>query len=166
MIKEHENQKDNGKAVYWGFGICMVMYVIVGVLGALAIYGKVPPIQKSSYNIIDYFSGEFQAPIIGFLNVLYLFMISPIFPFVSKNQALELIPKERKDKISKLWLKSTVIFSVLWIACCTLFILLDTSPTVVIGFISTVMAYFVTYFLPVFMSLKAGNYIAKKTTFS
>jgi hypothetical protein len=65
----------------------------VGVLGALSIYGRVPTIDKSSYNIIDYYSGSFQAPIIGSLTFIYLFMISPIFPFVAKNQVMDLIPK-------------------------------------------------------------------------
>ena len=91
---------------------------------------------------------------------MYLFLISPIFPFVSKNQALELIPKEKKEKIPKIWLKATVLFAILWIPLNILFIMLDTSPNVVIGFISTVMAYYVTYFLPIFMTFRVGNYIA------
>lgn len=66
--------------------IATFLYIMVGVLGALSIYGRVPAIDKSSYNLIDYYSGEFQAPIIGCLTVAYLFMISPIFPFVAKNQ--------------------------------------------------------------------------------
>ncbi len=45
-----------------------------------------------------------------------------------------------------------------------MFILLDTAPSVVIGFISTVMAYYVTYFLPVVMTIKAGDYIVKMAT--
>ena len=128
----------------------------------MAIYGRVPPMEKSSYNIIDYFSGSFQAPIIGFLNFSYLFMISPIFPFVNKNQALELIPKEKREKIPKLWLKSTILYSLIWIPCNTLFIIFETSPVIVIGFISTVMAFFITYFLPILMTLKIGNYVAKE----
>ena len=96
IIKGHKNQKVNDKAVYLGYIICITLYIVVGGFGALAIFGRVPPMEKSSYNIIDYFSGSFQAPIIGFLNFSYLFMISPIFPFVSKGQAQELIPKERR----------------------------------------------------------------------
>ena len=58
-------------------------------------------------------------------------------------------------------MKSTIVFSLIWIPCNILFIVLDTSPVVVIGFISTVMCFYVTYFLPVVMALKAGDYIAK-----
>ena len=43
MIKEHSNQKKNDSAVYYGYGICVVLYLIVGVLGSMAVYGKVPP---------------------------------------------------------------------------------------------------------------------------
>ena len=57
MIKEHSKQKQNDKAVYFGYIITLFLYIIVGVLGALAVYGRVPPMEKSSYNIIDYFSG-------------------------------------------------------------------------------------------------------------
>ena len=88
-------------------------------------------------------------------------MISPIFPFVSKSQALELIPKEKKEKISRLDLKATVVFSLIWIPCNTIFIVLDTSPMAVVGFISTVMAFFCTYLFPVMMAFKAGDYITK-----
>jgi amino acid permease len=161
MIKENSDQTQNDKAVYSGYAVTTVLYLIVGVLGALSIYGRVPTMDKASYNIIDYFSGQFQAPIIGFLTFLYLFMISPIFPYVSKNQAIELIPKEKREKIPRLWLKVTVIFSILWFICNILFILLDTAPTVVIGFISTVLSYYVTYFLPIFMCFKVGDYVAK-----
>ena len=118
-----------------------------------------PVTHKDHYNIIDYFEGQPQAPIIGILNFLYLFLISPIFPFVSKNQALELLSKKKREQIPNIWTKATVIFAALWIPLNILFILFDTSPNVVIGFISTVMAFYVTYFLPVFMSIKVGNYL-------
>jgi amino acid permease len=84
MIKENEDQKSNAKAVYVGFGITTALYILVGVLGALAIVNR----GVDKHNIIEYFSGSFQAPLIGFLIFLYLFLISPIFPYVSKNQAL------------------------------------------------------------------------------
>ena len=57
MIKENKNQKENDKAIYFGYGITTILYLLVGVLGALSIYGKVPTITKDSYNIIDYYSG-------------------------------------------------------------------------------------------------------------
>lgn len=79
-----------------GFQSVFVLYLTVGILGALAIYGKVPPIEKVSYNTTDYFSGEWQAPVIGLLNFIYLFIISPIFLYVGKNQAIELIPKKKR----------------------------------------------------------------------
>ena len=85
MFKENNDKKSNHKAVYIGYAITTGLYLLVGVLGALAIYGKTP--SKKS-NIIDYFSGSFQSPLIGFLNFLYLSSISAIFPYVSKNQAL------------------------------------------------------------------------------
>ena len=88
MIKENSDQKKNDVAVYTGYLICLFLYLAVGVLGALAIYGRTPPVHKESYNIIDYFSGSFQSPVIGFLNFGYLFIVSAIFPFVGKNQAL------------------------------------------------------------------------------
>lgn len=85
MIKENADQKKNDVAVYVGYGITTVLYLLVGVLGALSIFGKDP---KKHSNIIDYFSGKFQAPLIGFLVFLYLLSISAIFPYVSKNQAI------------------------------------------------------------------------------
>ena len=75
--------------MYFGYGLAMGMYLLVGTLGGLAIYGKNP--EKNS-NILDYFNGSFQAPLIGILTFLYLFCISPIFPYVSKIQAQDLIP--------------------------------------------------------------------------
>jgi len=64
----------------------------VGVLGALSIYGRNPVVVKDTYNIIDYYPGTIQAPIIGFLTVAYIFMISPIFPYICKNQITHLLP--------------------------------------------------------------------------
>lgn len=43
----------------------------------------------------------------------------------------------------------------------TLFILLDTSPLIVISFISAVMGFYIMYFLPIYMTVKPGNYVAK-----
>jgi hypothetical protein len=131
---------------------------LVGGLGALSIYGKHP--AKNS-NIIDYFSGQFQSPLIGFLNFIYLFLISAIFPFVSKNQALELIPQSKKDGIKNLWFKTSLVFGIIWIIMNTLFIIFDTSPIIVISFISAVMVFFITYFLPIFMTVKKGEFVAK-----
>jgi hypothetical protein len=62
-----------------------------------------------------------------------------------------------------LWLKVTIIFSVLWLAANTAFVILDIAATSVIGFISTVSVYYITYFLPVFMSFKMGDFVAKTT---
>ena len=55
MVKGHYDQRKNDKAIYLGFLICLCLYIVVGALGALAIYGRVPSVYKSSYNIIDYF---------------------------------------------------------------------------------------------------------------
>ena len=54
------------------------------------------------------------------------------------------------------------MFSCIWIPLNILFIVFDISPLKVIGFISTVMAFYVTYFLPVLMTIKAGDYVIKK----
>jgi amino acid permease len=40
MIKENENQKKNHIAIFIGYGLTVVLYILVGVLGALAIVGK------------------------------------------------------------------------------------------------------------------------------
>ena len=37
----------------------------------------------------------------------------------------------------------------------------DTSPVVVISFITAVMAFYIMYFLPVMMTFKVGDYISK-----
>jgi len=55
MIKEHADPKNNAQAVFFGFVITIVLYMIVGVLGALSIYGKIPKTIQPHYNIIDYF---------------------------------------------------------------------------------------------------------------
>ena len=68
------------------------------------------------------------------------------------------MPKKRKDSISNLWLKTSVAFGLLWIIVNVLFVLFDTSPVMVISFISTVMAFYVTYFLPIYMTIKVGDY--------
>lgn len=49
----------------------------------------------------------------------------------------------------------------IWIPCNTLFIVFKTSPVVVISFITAVMAFYIMYFLPVMMTLKAGDYFSK-----
>ena len=41
--------------MYYGYGVTTMLYLIVGVLGSLSIYGKVPKTHKQHYNIIDYF---------------------------------------------------------------------------------------------------------------
>lgn len=125
----------------------------------MSIYGRVPVQDKASYNIIDYYSGSFQAPLIGALTVAYLFMISPIFPFVAKNQITKLIPENRRNKISMLGIKASLVYSLLWVPCNLVFVLWEVSPALVINFISTVTAYFIAYLMPVMMTLKAGNYV-------
>jgi hypothetical protein len=51
-LKENANQGNNKKSILVGYTITAVMYVLVGIGGSLAIYGKNP--QKTS-NIMDYF---------------------------------------------------------------------------------------------------------------
>jgi len=52
ILKENANQGNNKKSILVGYTITAVMYVLVGIGGSLAIYGKNP--QKTS-NIMDYF---------------------------------------------------------------------------------------------------------------
>ena len=87
-------------------------------------------------------------------------MISPIFPYVSKNQILQLIPEEKKESIDHLFLKASAVFSAVWIPCNTAFLIIGTTPTLVISFTSTVLGYYAMYFLPVIISFKVGNYVA------
>ena len=131
------------------------LYLIVGILGALAIYGKE---VKNAKNITDFFADSWQAPTMGFLCFFYLFVISPIFPYVSKNQMLELIPEDRREKTSNLWMKITVAYSVVWVPMNLLFVLFDTSPILLISFISAVVFFFITYFLPIMMVLRKQDY--------
>ncbi len=131
------------------------LYLIVGILGALAIYGKE---VNNAKNVTDFFADSWQAPTMGFLCFFYLFIISPIFPYVSKNQAVELIPESRREKISNLWMKITVSYSAIWVPMNLLFVLFDTSPILLISFISAVMFFFITYFLPILMTLRKLDY--------
>lgn len=57
-------------------------------------------------------------------------------------------------------MKTTVIFGVAWLIMNTLFIVFDTSPIIVISFISAVMGFYITYFLPIFMTIKKGEYVS------
>lgn len=132
--------------------------MLVGVVGALAIFHKP---KTEGDNIISYFKGSFQSPLIGILTFLYLLMISPIFPYVTKNQIIEVIPKKTKDTIPNLWMRVSIIYAFVWLSVNSLFIIFDTSPMKVISFISAVMAFYVTYFLPIFMTIKPGDYKEK-----
>jgi len=73
-----------------GFGISCILYLMVGVCGSLAIYGKHP---SNTSNVMNYFSGSWQSPLIGISNFIYFLMIFPIFPYVAKAQLGSLIPK-------------------------------------------------------------------------
>ena len=77
-------------------------------------------------------------------------------------QALELIPKRQKEKVPKIWTIATVIFAAIWIPCNIMFILFETSPVLVINFVTSVLAFYVMYFLPIVMTLKASDYVIKK----
>jgi ABC-type phosphate transport system permease subunit len=89
IIKQNKNQAENSKAVYIGYGITLLLYLAVGIIGSLAIHGF-HPVKKN--NVMDYFSGSWQAPFIGILNFLYFFLIVPIFPFVAKSQIYDVLP--------------------------------------------------------------------------
>jgi 5-bromo-4-chloroindolyl phosphate hydrolysis protein len=58
-------------------------------------------------------------------------------------------------------MKASVVFGVVWLIMNTLFILLDTSPIIVISFVSAVLGFYTTYFLPIYMTVKKGDYVAK-----
>lgn len=153
MLKENNSQKDNRKAIYLGFGISCVLYFIVGVCGSLAVYGKHPP--KTS-NVMDYFSGSWQAPLIGFTNFIYFLMIIPIFPFVAKNQLTSLVPKQTQHH-PRFNLIVTVSFTIFWLAINTFFVISESSPGKLMGFLGSVVAFYFTYFLPGLIMLKAGK---------
>ncbi len=122
----------------------------------MAIYGKEVDNAK---NVTDFFVDSWQAPTMGFLCFFYLFIISPIFPYVSKNQAIQLIPESKRESISNLWMKMTIGYSVIWIPMNLLFVIFETSPIILISFISAVMFFFITYFLPIMMTLRKQDYV-------
>jgi hypothetical protein len=136
-----------------GFGISCALYFIVGVCGSLAIYGKHP--QKTS-NVMDYFSGSWQAPLIGISNFIYFLMIIPIFPFVAKNQLVSLVPKQTQQH-PKFNLIVTVSFAVVWLGVNTFFVISESSPGKLMGFLGSVVSFYFTYFLPGMIMLKAGK---------
>lgn len=57
-------------------------------------------------------------------------------------------------------MKVTVGYSIVWVPMNILFILFDTSPVIVISFISAVMCFFITYFLPIYMTVRIGDFVA------
>ena len=65
-------------------------------------------------------------------------------------------------------MKASVLFSVAWVPCNIAFLLLGATPTFVISFVSAVLGYYVAYFLPIAMALKAGDSVisekSKKNT--
>ena len=47
MVRENEKPKENYKAIYIGYVLATIVYLVVGVLGALSIYGRIPPMEKA-----------------------------------------------------------------------------------------------------------------------
>lgn len=43
IVQEHDNRQEKTKAVYYGYGMTIILYLLVGILGAMSIYGRVPP---------------------------------------------------------------------------------------------------------------------------
>lgn len=70
-----------------------------------------------------------------------------------------MLPKSKRDSIPNLWLKASSIFGAVWLIMNTLFIAFDTSPVIVISFVSAVTCFYITYFLPIFMNVKSGEYV-------
>jgi amino acid permease len=53
ILKENKNPGNNKKAIFLGFFIMAIMYMLVGIGGALAIYGKNS--DKKRLNVLNYF---------------------------------------------------------------------------------------------------------------
>ena len=66
-----------------------VINLLVGVLGALALYGKHP---KDNSSVVGYFQGKWQAYVFSFSLTVYLITIYPIFPYVTRQQILAVLP--------------------------------------------------------------------------
>jgi hypothetical protein len=106
--------------------------------------------------------GQWQAPVMGISNFIYFLLIFPIFPYISKNQLISLLSPEIKSQPHFNKYK-TLTFVLSFIGLCTFFILSETSPGKVLGFIGSVVAFFFTYMAPSMIMLKAGKtqYIIK-----
>ena len=52
VIKENENKRKNGYAVIIGYGMTWIINALVGILGALALYGRHP---KDNSSVVGYF---------------------------------------------------------------------------------------------------------------
>jgi hypothetical protein len=50
-----------------------------------------------------------------------------------------------------------VIFVIVWLAINTFFVISESSPGKIMGFLGAVVAFYFTYFLPCMIMLKAGN---------
>jgi amino acid permease len=161
IIKEHNDPKNNRKAIFMGYGLTMFLYTFVGVAGSLAIYGLKP---VNTANIMDYFVGQWQAPVIGLTTVLYLLIVFPIFPYVSKNQLTGLFAKETRETPRFKRMVRYIFFAV-WICVNTGFTLTEANPKVIMGFIGAVVSSYFTYFLPVMMVFTMRGLFSKgKTT--
>lgn len=158
VLKENREPKKNKRAVACGFILAFVIMLICGVTGGLALYKK--DRQQDGDNILHYFVGYWQFYALGAAMFVYLLSFFPILAFVSQFQAFEMLPtkfKQTQEMKDRTWKLVKVAFNIMFFILLQIFIILDTSPARVMGFISTTVCFYFCYLLPASIKIRLSN---------
>lgn len=152
VLKQNSKSRQNTKAVIIGYIFSFLVMTSCGILGALALYKRDK--KKEDDNVIDYFVGVWQYYVLAVSICVYLLSIFGIFPFVSRMQVYEILPEKFKQNPQKTHLKMKAAFIILFLVLSIIFVVTETSPGSVMGFIVAVVCFYVCYLLPILIKLR------------
>lgn len=122
-----------------------------GFLGSLALYKKT---DKDTNIVIDYFKGQWQYYALGVSLSIYLISIFPFFPYTTRSQIYQILPQKFKANPNKTHKIMKLIFVLVFTVMSLLFVLFNTNPGSVMGFIASFVCFYICYFLPLYIKMK------------
>ena len=155
LVKPMKKPEETTKALAIGYSLSSIFYLLVGVIGFLAILGR-NPTDDHPQTIMDYFEKDSFSPVL--IELLYFIKLGstyPIFCFLSKSQLLSIFnQKEEEDEQNDKNWKFSMAYNTLYMGLGMICVLNNINLTFAIGFSAAVFGFLFVYLIPIYLHLK------------
>ncbi|EAR93202.1 transmembrane amino acid transporter protein (macronuclear) [Tetrahymena thermophila SB210] len=151
IMKCNKDQSKNRFVIKMTYVVGAIIYLIIGIIGALGVVGRKSQTGSDAIIISDYYSvDDWQPLVVQILYFIHLVSMNPIFFDICRQRFFDIIYESRGGQAPK-WVFVTV--NIFYCLICTLVKILHITPDIIINFNGAFSSFFIIYLIPSLLHL-------------